>query len=49
MNIAAWLLYVLAIACVGAGLIALSPPLAVVALGLLLGRTAFVVDKEDKA
>lgn len=42
-------LYFLAGACVTAGLLLLSPPLALVFFGLLLGRVAVVLDKGGDA
>jgi len=45
MKFIAWLLYALAVACVAAGLIVLSPPLALVALGVLLGRVAYLIEE----
>ena len=46
MMIATWLLYIFAAACVAAGLLLLSPPVALVALGLLVGRIALLSDKD---
>lgn len=46
MKIATWLLYLIAAACITVGLVLLSPPLALVALGLVLGRVAILTDKE---
>lgn len=49
MKLAAWLLYLIAAACITAGLVLLSPPIALAALGLVLGRVALLIDKDGEA
>ena len=49
MKLAAWLLYLSATVCIAAGLFILSQPLALAALGLLVGRVALLIDKDGDA
>jgi hypothetical protein len=49
MKMAAWLLYLIAATCIAAGLLLLSPPIALAALGLLIGRVALLIDKDGEA
>ena len=49
MRLATWLLYLIAAVCIAAGLLLLSPPVALAALGVVIGRVALLIDKDGDA